>query len=69
MLRQADTMLAGQKPKPEVYNAMAASLGQAWRALNDQLEIRRTILERNVAFHRSLCTFKFPCLIRRNQSK
>ncbi|XP_065571252.1 titin-like isoform X3 [Artemia franciscana] len=51
MLRQADTMLAGQKPKPEVYNAMAASLEQAWRALNDQLEIRRTILERNVAFH------------------
>lgn len=50
LLRQADGMIANQKPRAEVYSAMADSLGQAWRDLNGQLEQRKTILDQNYMF-------------------
>ncbi|KAK4037071.1 hypothetical protein OUZ56_029111 [Daphnia magna] len=51
LLKQADQLIATQRPRAEVYAAMAESLGQAWKDLNSFLEQRRVILEYNVAFH------------------
>ena len=51
LLKQADQLIANQRPRAEVYAAMAESLGQAWKDLNAFLEQRRVILEFNVAFH------------------
>ena len=52
LLKQADQLISNQRPRAEVYAAMAQSLGQAWKDLNAFLEQRRLILELNVAFHR-----------------
>ena len=54
LLKQADQLISNQRPRAEVYAAMAQSLGQAWKDLNAFLEQRRLILELNVAFHRYL---------------
>lgn len=45
LLRQADSLIATQKPRAEVYAAMADSLGQTWKDLNAILEDRRIVLE------------------------
>lgn len=50
LLRQADELISTQKPRGEVYSAMAENLGLAWKDLNAQLEQRRQILEQAVAF-------------------
>lgn len=50
LLRQADQLIATQKSKAEVYAAMAETLGQAWRDVNQLLERRKEILDRNVLF-------------------
>ncbi|RLU22075.1 hypothetical protein DMN91_006455 [Ooceraea biroi] len=50
LLRQADQLIATQKPRAEVYTAMAETLGQAWRDVNQLLERRKEILDRNVLF-------------------
>lgn len=50
LLRQADHLIATQKPRAEVYTAMAETLGQAWRDVNQLLERRKEILDRNVLF-------------------
>lgn len=50
MLRQADQLIATQRSKAEVYAAMAETLGQAWRDVNQLLERRKEILDRNVLF-------------------
>ncbi|XP_039306302.1 uncharacterized protein LOC105193639 isoform X2 [Solenopsis invicta] len=50
LLRQADHLIATQRPKAEVYTAMADTLGQAWRDVNQLLERRKEILDRNVLF-------------------
>ena len=52
VLKQADNLIANQQPRAEVYAAMAESLGLAWRDLHLQLEMRRSVLEKNLAFHR-----------------
>lgn len=52
LLKQADQLIATQRPRAEVYAAMAESLGQAWKDLNSFLEQRKVILEYNVSFHR-----------------
>ncbi|XP_055338080.1 LOW QUALITY PROTEIN: titin-like [Paramacrobiotus metropolitanus] len=54
LLAQADDLIITQQPKREVYGAMADSLGQAWRDLNDLLEYRRLLLERAIAFHQKV---------------
>jgi len=51
LLNQADQLISTQKPRAEVYAAMAESLGLAWRDLNNQLEHRKQLLEQSVAFH------------------
>ncbi|XP_019884311.1 titin isoform X6 [Camponotus floridanus] len=50
LLRQADQLIATQRSKAEVYKAMAETLGQAWRDVNQLLERRKEILDRNVLF-------------------
>ncbi|XP_023344920.1 coiled-coil domain-containing protein 141 [Eurytemora carolleeae] len=47
LLRQADSLIINQQPKAEVYACMAESLGKAWKDLNDLLEKRRQILQKN----------------------
>lgn len=50
LLRQADQLISTQKPRAEVYAAMAETLGKAWRDVNDLLELRKRILDCNVLF-------------------
>ncbi|XP_021966821.1 uncharacterized protein LOC110861999 isoform X1 [Folsomia candida] len=45
LLRQADNLIATQKPRAEVYAAMADSLGQTWKDLNLVLEERRLVIQ------------------------
>lgn len=53
LLGQADTLIHVQKEQKasEVYQAMAESLGEAWKDLNAQLELRKVLLDQSVAFH------------------
>ena len=57
LLRQADDLIACQKPKAEVYASMAESLGLAWRDLNFQLDQRKLILDQNYLFQGHLQDF------------
>ncbi|XP_015171223.1 PREDICTED: titin isoform X2 [Polistes dominula] len=50
LLRQADQLISTQRPRAEIYAAMAETLGQAWRDVNDLLERRKQILDCNVLF-------------------
>lgn len=50
LLRQADTLIANQKSRAEVYTAMAESLGMAWRDLIHLLDQRKYILDQNYVF-------------------
>lgn len=50
-MRQADQLIATQKPRAEVYAAMAESLGRAWKDINFNLELRKIILDLNVQYH------------------
>uniref|UniRef100_A0A0C9RAI6 Unc-89_2 protein n=1 Tax=Fopius arisanus TaxID=64838 RepID=A0A0C9RAI6_9HYME len=50
LLRQADHLISTQKPRAEVYAAMADTLGQAWKDVNAFLELRKQILDHNVLF-------------------
>ncbi|KAL3275186.1 hypothetical protein HHI36_019955 [Cryptolaemus montrouzieri] len=51
LLRQADQLIATQKPRAEVYAAMAETLGRAWKDINFNLELRKHILDLNVQYH------------------
>lgn len=51
LLRQADQLIATQRPRAEVYAAMAESLGKAWKDINAILELRKHILDLNVQYH------------------
>ncbi|XP_011496100.1 PREDICTED: coiled-coil domain-containing protein 141-like [Ceratosolen solmsi marchali] len=51
LLKKADRIISTQKPKAEVYKAMAETLASAWKDVNELLEWRKEILERNVIFH------------------
>ncbi|XP_071443400.1 titin isoform X2 [Hetaerina americana] len=51
LLRQADQLISTQRPRAEVYAAMAESLGLAWKDVNSLLELRKTVLDLNVAYH------------------
>lgn len=51
LLRQADQLISTQKPRAEVYAAMAESLGRAWKDINLHLELRKQILDLNVLYH------------------
>lgn len=49
-MRQVDEKVSSQRPEPEVYAAMAESLGTAWQSINRHLEHRKQILDLSVAF-------------------
>lgn len=51
LLRQADQLISTQKPRAEVYAAMAESLGRAWNDINGHLENRKILLDLNVQYH------------------
>lgn len=51
LLSQADELIANQKPKAQVYSAMAHNLGLAWKDLNAQLEHRSRVLDAAVEYH------------------
>lgn len=51
LLSQADELIANQKPKAQVYSAMAHNLGLAWKNLNAQLEHRSIVLDTAVQYH------------------
>lgn len=57
LLRQADQLIATQKPRAEVYAAMAETLGRAWRDINYNLELRKHILDLNVQYHMKASEF------------
>ncbi|KAG8223451.1 hypothetical protein J437_LFUL001943, partial [Ladona fulva] len=63
LLRQADKLISTQRPRAEVYAAMAESLGLAWKDVNNLLELRKTVLDLNVAYH----SRAEECLERMNQ--
>lgn len=52
LLSKAD-QLVSEQPEPEaaVYEAMADSLGAAWKDLNRQLQLRANLLENSVNFY------------------
>ncbi|XP_049784509.1 titin isoform X1 [Schistocerca cancellata] len=52
LLRQADQVISTQRPRAEVYAAMAQSLGRAWADVNAHLDLRRQLLDLNVSYHR-----------------
>ncbi|CAL8129596.1 unnamed protein product [Orchesella dallaii] len=54
LLRQADSLIATQKPRAEVYAAMADSLGQTWKDLNAILEERRIVLDLAFNCHKTI---------------
>ncbi|CAG9864548.1 unnamed protein product [Phyllotreta striolata] len=57
LLRQADQLIATQRPRAEVYAAMAESLGRAWKDINGTLELRKRIIDLNVLYHRAAGDF------------
>lgn len=57
LLKKADHLIATQNTQPEVYAAMADSLGLAWKDVNDILQKRSYLLHLNVEYHRYWSTF------------
>jgi hypothetical protein len=53
LLSKADDLATQQQTGGEVYHAMAESLGEAWKDLNAQLDLRRMLLDQSLAFHQS----------------
>lgn len=51
MLTRADDLVTQQRSYSEVYEAMARSLGEAWKELNLQLEGRRNLLNQALRYH------------------
>ncbi|KAE8746085.1 hypothetical protein FOCC_FOCC007209, partial [Frankliniella occidentalis] len=51
LLRQADQLISTQGARPEVYAAMAESLGAAWKDVNHHLDTRKRVLDLNVNYH------------------
>lgn len=50
-MTRADDLVTQQKSYSEVYEAMARSLGEAWKELNVQLEGRRNLLNQALRYH------------------
>ena len=59
LLNQADQLISTQRPRAEVYAAMAESLGLAWKELNQQLETRKSLLDLAVAYQTWVQLVKF----------
>ncbi len=63
LLRQADNLIATQKPRAEVYAAMADSLGQTWKDLNGILEERRVVIQLAFTAHKYVVVYIKKSLI------
>lgn len=51
LIRKSEViMMSSEKPKAEIYKAMADTLARAWQDINDVMERRKSILEQNVLF-------------------
>ncbi|CAF2499044.1 unnamed protein product [Rotaria sp. Silwood2] len=57
LLTRADDLVIQQKSYNEVYEAMARSLGEAWKELNLQLEGRRNLLNQAIRYHTTAARF------------
>jgi len=57
LLKKADHLIATQNTQPEVYAAMADSLGLAWKDVNDVLQKRSYLLHLNVEYHRYVALY------------
>lgn len=66
LLRQADQLISNQRPRAEVYAAMAETLGQAWRDVNELLERRKQVLDSNVLFQWFVTNFS---IVRKKKKK
>ena len=53
LLRRADTYADTNRSQTDVHGAMADTLAEAWRDLNEKLQYRSTLLEQSVTFHKS----------------
>lgn len=53
LLRSADTYADTNRSQTDVHGAMADTLAEAWRDLNDKLQYRSKLLEQSVTFHQS----------------
>ncbi|CAG5126015.1 unnamed protein product [Candidula unifasciata] len=53
LLRSLDAQADQNRSQVDVHNAMADTLAEAWRDLNDKLAYRGTLLDQSVAFHQS----------------
>lgn len=53
LLARADDLAVQNTSYQEVYSAMAKSLAEAWKDLNEQLEYRKMLLDQSIAFHES----------------
>lgn len=53
ILTSADQFTAENTSQVEVYAAMADTLGEAWKELNNKLEYRGILLDDSVQFHQS----------------
>ncbi|XP_046554795.1 uncharacterized protein LOC124264120 [Haliotis rubra] len=51
MLSRADTYADENRSQADVYVAMADTLSEAWRDLNDKLKLRGQLLDQSIAFH------------------
>ncbi|CAL1540818.1 unnamed protein product, partial [Lymnaea stagnalis] len=53
LLRTIDAQADQNRSQVDVHNAMADTLAEAWKDLNDKLAYRGTLLEQSVGFHQS----------------
>lgn len=53
MLRRADEYADENRSQTDVHGAMADTLAEAWRDLNDKLQYRSKLLEQSITFHTS----------------
>ncbi|XP_025104045.1 coiled-coil domain-containing protein 141-like isoform X3 [Pomacea canaliculata] len=53
LLRRADVYADENRSQTDVHGAMADTLAEAWRDLNDKLQYRSKLLEQSVTFHQS----------------
>ncbi|XP_076451161.1 coiled-coil domain-containing protein 141-like [Babylonia areolata] len=53
LLRRADTYADSNRSQTDVHGAMADTLAEAWRDLNEKLQYRSKLLEQSVTFHQS----------------
>ncbi|ESO86305.1 hypothetical protein LOTGIDRAFT_167354 [Lottia gigantea] len=54
LLQRADTYVDENRSQSDVHAAMAVTLNEAWKALNEKLDLRGQMLEQSISFHNSV---------------